>query len=537
MSSGAVRHAGLFPPRALVERGEAAEREGRCRQAMTDDGPQHRDARMAAILDAAPECVIAIDASGRVLDANPAAELTFGYPAGGLVGRAAGELLVLPEVHEPQEGYFERRLAAVLGRRADMRARRADGSCFSAEVTITRPGGRARGLYSAHLRDVSEEREAGEALQAVAREQAALRRLAVAVASEADLEQVACVVTEQVGRLLGAHTANMVRYDDEPTATVVGGWSAGSVPSLPVGSAIPLDGPTVAAQVRRTGRPARVDSYDDLKGELARRLRDLGFRSAVGAPVMLSGRLWGAVMVSSVERDPFAANSERRIGEFCALVAQALANAEAREQLAASRARIVQAGDTERRRLERNLHDGAQQRLVAVLLTLRLAERRLPAEGHLARILLEQAGGELEQALAELRELARGLHPAVLTERGLEAALAALAARAPVPVDIAAALGERLPEPVEAAAYYMVAEALTNVAKYAQAEHATVRVLRAAEHVEVTVTDDGVGGADHRAGSGLRGLADRVEALGGQLEVRSPPGGGTTMAARIPLGA
>src|SRR5215210_6075962 len=529
MSSGAVRHAGLFPPRALVERGEAAEREGRCRQAMTDGGPRRRDARKAAILDAAPECVIAIDASGCVVDANPAAELTFGYPAGGLVGRAAGELLVLPEVHEPQEGYFERRLAAVLGRRADMRARRADGSCFSAEVTITRPEGQAHGLYSAHLRDVSEEREAGEALRAVAREQAALRRLAVAVASEADLEQV--------GRLLGAYTANMVGYDDDPTVTVVGGWSSGSVPSLPVGSAIPLDGPTVAAQVRRTGRPARVDSYADLKGELARRLRDLGFRSAVGAPVMLSGRLWGAVMVSSVERDPFPADSERRIGEFCALVAQALANAEAREQLAASRARIVQAGDTERRRLERNLHDGAQQRLVAVLLTLRLAERRLPAEGHLARTLLEQAGGELEQALAELRELARGLHPAVLTERGLEAALAALAARAPVPVDIAAALGERLPEPVEAAAYYMVAEALTNVAKYAQAEHATVRVLRAAEHVEVTVTDDGVGGADQRAGSGLRGLADRVEALGGQLEVRSPPGGGTTMAARIPLGA
>src|SRR5215210_4203272 len=261
--------------------------------AMTDEELERREARRAAVLAASPECTIVIDGSGRVVDANPAAEQTFRCASGGLLGTRVDELLVLPEMPGSAQAALERCVDAALERPVEMPARRADGACFAAELTITRPEGQARGLFCAHLRDVSEERQAGEALRAVALEQAALRRLAVAVASEEDLEHVACVVTEQVGRLLGAHTANMVRYDDDPTATVVGGWSSGSVPSLPVGSTIPLDGPTVAAQVRRTARPARVDSYADLKGELARRLRDLGFRSAVGAPVMLSGRLLG----------------------------------------------------------------------------------------------------------------------------------------------------------------------------------------------------------------------------------------------------
>jgi signal transduction histidine kinase len=385
------------------------------------------------------------------------------------------------------------------------------------------------------VRDVTEQRSADDALLAVAEEQAALRRLAMAVASEEDLRRVACVVTEEVGRLLGAHTANMIRYDAGPSATVVGGWSAEGVPNVEVGSTITLDGHTAAAQVWRTGGPARVDSYENLDGELAQQLRELGFRCAVGAPVMLSGRLWGAVMVSSVEPEPFPPGSEQRIAAFCELVAQALANADAREQLAASRARIVQAGDIERRRLERNLHDGAQQRLVAISLMLKFAERRLPPDAEDARAQLDQVAEQLDQALAELRELARGIHPAVLTERGLAPALAALAARAPVPVKVDAVLDGRLPEPVEAAAYYLVAEALTNVAKYARASEVHVRVTENDGVVEVVVADDGVGGADGADGSGLRGLADRIEALRGRLDVRSPGGGGTTVRARIPL--
>ncbi len=205
------------------------------------------------------------------------------------------------------------------------------------------------------------------------------------------------------------------------------------------------------------------------------------------------------------------------------------------EDLAASRSRIVAAGDVERRRLERNLHDGAQQRLVALSLALRLAIARLDADPEAAREILTGAAEELALALDELRELARGLHPAVLSDRGLRAAVEMLAGRAPLPVEIAEVPEERLPEPVEAAAYYLIAEALTNVAKYAEASSVRVRVAAAPPGLVVEVSDDGVGGADPARGSGLRGLADRVEALGGSLAVVSPPGAGTTLRAEIGL--
>jgi PAS domain S-box-containing protein len=204
------------------------------------------------------------------------------------------------------------------------------------------------------------------------------------------------------------------------------------------------------------------------------------------------------------------------------------------EELAASRARIVTAGDVERRRLERNLHDGAQQRLVALSLTLRLALAKLDADPATARTLLAGAADELSLALEELRELARGLHPAVLSDRGLRPAVEMLAGRSPVPVEIAEVPDERLPAPVEAAAYYLIAEALTNVAKYANASAVRVRVAAGDDGVLVEVSDDGVGGADPAGGSGLRGLADRVEALGGSLAVSSPAGAGTTLRAEIP---
>jgi signal transduction histidine kinase len=206
------------------------------------------------------------------------------------------------------------------------------------------------------------------------------------------------------------------------------------------------------------------------------------------------------------------------------------------EELRSSRARLVEAGDAERRRLERNLHDGAQQRLVSLALTLRLAEARLRTDPDAAGNLVRQAAGDLSDALAELRELARGIHPAVLTERGLGAALAAIAERAAVDVEIVELPDERLPEPVEVATYYLVAESLTNVGRYAQATQATVRVQCVDSTAVVEVSDDGVGGADPTSGSGLRGLRDRVEALGGALIVTSPEGEGTTIRAEIPRG-
>jgi signal transduction histidine kinase len=226
---------------------------------------------------------------------------------------------------------------------------------------------------------------------------------------------------------------------------------------------------------------------------------------------------------------------EQRLTDFAELVAQALANADAYEKLTASRARLVEVGDAERQRLERNLHDGAQQRLVSVALELSMAVARFEKDPAAARELLVTAQAELARGLDELRELARGIHPAMLTERGLGPALDALAARSPIPVELTAVPEERLDAPVEAAMYYVVAESITNVAKYAHASSATVSIGRANGSATVIVADDGVGGADPTAGSGLRGLAARVEALRGRLEVDSPPGGGTRITAQIPV--
>jgi signal transduction histidine kinase len=246
------------------------------------------------------------------------------------------------------------------------------------------------------------------------------------------------------------------------------------------------------------------------------------------------GRLWGALAAGTRSPQPLSEGVEQRLCDFAELVAQALANADANEQLAASRARIVEAGDAERRRLERNLHDGAQQRLVALAVDLTLIGMKLETDPPGARKTLTVAQDELAKGLAELRELARGIHPAVLTDRGLGPALQALVKRAPVPVEITELPGDRLPRPVEAAAYYLVAEAITNVAKYARASQVSVSVRRSSDCVTVTVSDDGVGGADTAHCTGLRGLADRIEALEGHLVLDSPPERGTRICAEIP---
>ena len=245
--------------------------------------------------------------------------------------------------------------------------------------------------------------------------------------------------------------------------------------------------------------------------------------------------MWGALAAASTSDDPLPNGIEQRLCDFADLVAQALANADAYEKLAASRARLVEVGDAERQRLERNLHDGAQQRLVSVALGLSMVAGKLENDPQRARELLSSAQADLSRGLEELRELARGIHPVVLTERGLGPALDALVARAPLPIDVTAVPEERLSAPVEAAAYYVVAEAITNVAKYAQASSATVSIGRANGAATVVVADDGVGGANPAGGTGLRGLAARVEALNGRLDVDSPPGGGTRIKAEIPL--
>jgi signal transduction histidine kinase len=372
------------------------------------------------------------------------------------------------------------------------------------------------------------------AQHALADEQAALRRVATLIAGDAAPSRVFEQVTEEVGRLLGLPGANVIHYDGVRTAIVVGAWSDEGPPRFPVGAQLDVDGDTVIARVMRTGRAARVD-YEVASGTLAERVRNAGYKSAVAAPVTVGGRIWGVLAAASTSDDPLPDGIEQRLNDFAELVAQALANADAYEKLAASRARLVEVGDAERQRLERNLHDGAQQRLVSVALGLGMVASRLESDPAGARDLLIAAQADLTRGLDELRELARGIHPAVLTERGLGPALDALAARAPVPVELTAVPDERLAPPVEAAMYYVVAESITNVAKYAHASGATVSIARSNGAATVIVADDGVGGADPAGGSGLRGLAARVEALNGRLDVASPPGGGTRITAEIPV--
>jgi signal transduction histidine kinase len=389
-------------------------------------------------------------------------------------------------------------------------------------------------LTSLILAAVTAERSASESAQhALTAEQTALRKIATLVAGGAASKRVFEQVTAEAARTVGALAASLARFDDD-TVAFVGGWSESGTLAFPIGSRLPLEETGILASVRDTGEPQRIDRYEGRAGQVVERFVSFGYGSATAAPVKLGGQVWGALVAAGPPGIPFPVGSERRLTDFAELVAQALANAEAYRKLAASRARIVEAADTERRRLERNLHDGAQQRLVSLALELRVVKARLRGDPESAETLLSEAENELGQALAELRELARGIHPAVLTNRGLAAALHALAERAPVPVALTRIPDGRLPDSVEAAIYYLVAEAITNVAKYAHATGVSVEVERSNGIATVVVSDDGVGGAEPGPGSGLVGLADRVEALGGRLHVESPPGRGTRLSAEIP---
>ena len=374
-----------------------------------------------------------------------------------------------------------------------------------------------------------------QANRRLAAEQAALRRVATLVAADPEPAAVFDRVTEEVAKLLEVPSASVVRYESGVRGVLVGSWTSRSDGALAIGTPLLLDDGTVVAKVRRSGEPQRMDDYPPAGGVIAKHRRTRGFRATIAAPVHVSGQLWGALVASAYAPGLLARGAEGKLCDFADLIAQALANADAYERLATSRARIVEAGDVERRRLERNLHDGAQQRLVSLALRLRHTDTWIEADPPRARREIAGASAELGAALDELRELARGIHPAILTDQGLAAAVTALADRSPVPVEIDAIPGARLPAAVEAAAYYVIAEAITNCAKYADATRVVVRVESSSDHARVEVADDGIGGADPNAGSGLRGIADRVEALRGRLHAVSPPGHGTLLEAEIPL--
>ena len=374
--------------------------------------------------------------------------------------------------------------------------------------------------------------QAREDLRLLADEQAALRRLATLVAEGAEPELVFDAVCRETGRLLAASSVNLVHLTPDGFSHAVAGWSVREV-HVPPGTRLPLGEGTIDALVHDTAAPGRVDSYDRATGELADLLRRLGIRSEVGAPVVIEGHVWGVLIAGTDEAEPLPMGSERRLAEFAELIATAVSNATARSELVASRARIVEAADEQRRRVVRDLHDGAQQRLVQAVMTQQRALNYddLPPA---LRSLLQEGLMHSRSAIAELRELAHGIHPAILTDHGLGAAVEALADRAPLPVKFEID-DRRYPAAVESAAYFVVAEALTNVAKYAQATSARVGASLTEGCLVLTVEDDGVGGATRAPGGGVSGLVDRLAALDGSLALESPPDGGTRIRAEIPV--
>jgi signal transduction histidine kinase len=366
----------------------------------------------------------------------------------------------------------------------------------------------------------------------LADEQAALRRVATLVAESVPPTELFDAVTAEVGGLLGADLASMIRYEGDDKGREMAVWAAtGDPPGT--GRVWPLERTSLAGTIARTGASSRVDDWDSIPGEAAAFITELGVVSSVGSPVHVEGKLWGVLLVHSTHDEPLPPDTDARVEQFTELVATAIANVEARTELSASRARIVVATDEEHRRVVRDLHDGAQQRLVHTVVTLKMASRALEHESGEASPLVAEALQHAEEANDELRELAHGILPSVLTRGGLRAGVDALASRMPVPVEIGVSV-ERLAPEVEATAYYVVAEALTNVAKHSHADRAAVSARVENGDLHIQVRDDGIGGAK-AAGSGLVGLADRVAALDGTLRLESPPDGGTLVAADIPV--
>jgi PAS domain S-box-containing protein len=488
--------------------------------------------------------VCVLDSEGRILLFNDACERSTGYRREEVIGRDAREIVIPPEEAEafgdvlayiwrtelssPQVGHWSakdgsRRLIAWSNKLMP-----ADGGRYlvTTGIDLTESAAQTEGALEGDVEAKLVE------IARLAQEQRALRRVATLVASEATPERVFSAVSEETARVLEVNASAVFRYEGDDTATVVGRHDRDGVGVFDIGDRILADDNTAIGRARDSGLPARINNYFELDTEVAQTMRDVGYRSTVAAPIFVAGIPWGAVAIAASETLPD--DREARLMGFCELVSLAVASAQAREDLQSSRARIVKAGDEQRRKLERNLHDGAQQRLVSLALTLRLARAKLSTAPEALEPILAGAAEELNRALEELRELARGLHPAALTEQGLASALRALGGRLPIEVRVDD-LDDRLPDHLEATAYYICSEALTNVAKHAQANSARVTFEFQQDALRFEVTDDGRGGADPRAGSGILGLRDRAEAAGGTLFVISPPGKGTVVTATLPL--
>jgi PAS domain S-box-containing protein len=331
-----------------------------------------------------------------------------------------------------------------------------------------------------------------------------------------------------------ASSVNLVHFTSDGFNLTMAGWSLRDT-HVPTGTRLPVGDDTINGLIQQTIAPARFDSYEDSSGELATVIKQRGIRSEIGAPVIVEGHVWGALIAGTDSDESLPVGAELRVARFAELIATAVSNAATRSELIASRARIVTASDEAQRRIERNLHDGTQQRLVGLGLDLQAVRTKVPAEPEEAHSGLERIERDIEAVLDDVRELSRGLHPALLSRGGLGPSLKALARKSPIKVDLAVDIEKRPAEPIETAVYYVVSEALTNAAKHSQASNIAVAVATALEVLRATIEDDGIGGAEASAGSGLVGLIDRIEALGGHLTLDSAASAGTTVSIELPL--
>jgi PAS domain S-box-containing protein len=508
-----------------------------------------REAYIDALARTGVGMVCVLERDGRIAIFDDGCERATGFAAEEVIGRDARDVVIPPDecdlfteflttvwrkgMSSPQVGHWltrdgDRRLISwsnrpILDESGEMT------QLFTVGIDLTE-----RDRANAELRAVHDElAERLYELEQLAAEQSGLRRVALLVAGEATPAVLFDAAAGEVARLFEAETAAVVRFGDGE-AVFVGRFGGPAVVVNEVGTTVSLEADSAVARVFRTGSSARIDAYDELAGETAEVMRDAGYRCSAAAPVAVGGRLWGALVVAATSPEALPPETtERRLEAFAQLVALALATADAREQLHASRKRLVQVADEERRRLERDLHDGAQQRLVSIGQRLHLAKRFLGDDAATLEQ-LEISAAEVAGAIEDLRRLANGLHPAILTEAGLRPALASLARRSALPVTVQAEAGERFAAEIETAAYYLVSEALTNSAKHAEATCVDVRVQARGDRLVVEIADDGRGGASLDSGTGLRGLNDRVEAVGGTLSITSSPKG-TILLAELPL--
>ena len=499
-----------------------------------------------ALAETTQALVCVLDPNGLILLFNEACERATGFRRDEVVGRDARESVIPEEEAEAFGGVLQHILNTRHSSPQVGHWVTKDGGRLLiawSNKPVVDDDGNLEYIVTSGLELRLREREAADPIDGdvaaklievslLAQEQRALRRVATLVAAEAPPERVFNAVSEECARVLEVRASAVFRYEGDDTATIVGRYGRDGVEAYPLGERLPATENSTIGRVLFSGAPARIDDWSALTGDMATRMKSIGYKSTVAAPISVAGILWGTVVVASEQTLP--PESEARLGAFCELVSLAVASAQAKADLQSSRRRLVSAGDEERRRLERNLHDGAQQRLVALALTLRLARTKIRNAPDGAEAMIDEASQQLEQALDELRELARGLHPAILTVRGLSHALPALAAGLSIPIELE--VGEERYDPsLEAAVYFITAEALTNVAKHAKASCARVVVSRGESTLRLEITDDGCGGADPASGSGILGLHDRASAIGGLLSVISSPGRGTVVSATLPL--